>query len=310
VAYIKGVSARNQTLIKETPMSKAIETFSKQFAAKLDELDRTGDVNVWNCPWRRVGGVKNAFSNREYTGIYNILTLAMSNFGDTRWATYNQYKKAGGSVKRGEKGTLVIFWTFFTKEDEKTGKEKSIPFAKAYTLFNVEQTEGVELSAPELHNEAVEVDERVYTIYKELGVDSNIEYGNRLSDKASYCPATHKINLPNEKQFDKGDQFVSTAFHELVHWTAHKVDHDLKGTSYAYEELVAEIGACYLCYELGVDNYIKEESLQYVSSWAKSATDKKGRTSVIYKACKDAEARVKYILENTSVKDKEKREVA
>lgn len=86
----------------------------------------------------------NAFSKRAYKGI-NSIVLGFARFSDPRWATFKQIAEHGGSVKKGQKSTPIVFWAFVDAEDKATGEKRRVPFLKYFNVFNVEQTEGLNL---------------------------------------------------------------------------------------------------------------------------------------------------------------------
>lgn len=230
-----------------------------------------GGTEEWKKPWKNMADVglpRNGVSNREYRGI-NILFLAMSGYADPRWYTFNQALEAGeGShVKKGQKGTKIVFWSFIPQKDA-DGKptDKKRAFLKVYTVFNAMQCAGI----PPLVNPPVFDEGTKHHIAQEMVQQLGVEifYG---SDKASINEGTHIISMPSPESFNSVDSYLSTLFHEVAHWTAPKLGRDLKNRfgsdEYAMEELVAEITSHILCAKLGITGQLQHMS--YISGWAK-----------------------------------------
>ena len=280
----------------------AMNEFSKMVLEALNESE-TNKTLKWVKPWRVIDcEFRNGLSGHKYTGLYNILACALTDFSDPRYLTFNQIKKANGKLIKGSKSTRLLAWRFGKiKQDD--GTEKSIPFATSWCLFNVEQTE--DLNLPEINNDVLNEDlkpnESVLDIYKAL----NVTFTHETSNGANYTPQTDSISLPNVQQYDNADRWANTALHELVHWTAKRVDRDCSSyhfdtESRAMEELVAELGAMYLCMNLKINGYMDEQNLAYIKSWRSAANGKNG-DKYIYKACKLAEIASNYILETAGV---------
>jgi antirestriction protein ArdC len=123
-------------------MSSAYEKITDKIIEQLEK-----GVVPWHKPWK-VTTPRNLVSGKTYRGI-NVLLLGVQGFGCEYWATYRQINQAGGSVKRGEKGTPVVYANWFEAEDEVTGEAKKVPFLKQYFVFNLEQTVGIECEKPQ-----------------------------------------------------------------------------------------------------------------------------------------------------------------
>ncbi|MHC4164629.1 MAG: ArdC family protein [Planctomycetota bacterium] len=231
-------------------------------------------VAPWVRPWRSVGAFRNGTTDRPYHGV-NTLLLAIETlehaYDDPRWVTYKQARKLGGHVRKGERGTRIVFWKFLDRmqEDPETGKEtlRRIPMARAYTVFNVEQCDGLEL--PELDRETLPETDRRDDLDELLrGTGAEIRHGG---DVACYAPGPDKIALPAFGAFETPSAYYSTALHELTHWTGHgsRLDRSLRNRfgsqAYAAEELVAELGSAFLCERHGVDGKLQHP--EYVANW-------------------------------------------
>jgi len=228
----------------------------------------------WNA---RVGLPRNAATDRPYSGI-NILLLwgAVIEHGypSQGWLTFPQALVAGGAVRKGEHGTTVVYADRFTPEAEKArarerGDEaKSIAFLKRFTVFNVAQIDGLPeafgADAPPLPDrEIVPVGEALIAA---SGVDFRI--GGR---QAYYAPGPDFVAVPPQPAFFDQINYYRTACHELCHATGHKtrLDRNLTATfgtkDYAREELVAEMGAAFVCAALGIVPTVRHAD--YLGAW-------------------------------------------
>jgi antirestriction protein ArdC len=255
-------------------------------SAKLDVYEMVTDKIVaalekgivpWQRPWTALGGPRNLQSKRPYGGL-NAFLLSLSPYTSPYWTTFKAAKAAGGSVKKGEKGTIVVFWKILEVDDTqaKSGKKK-IPLLRYYTVFNTEQCEGLNVPDSKLPDfEPIEEAQRVIDNMPEVPV---INFGG---DRAYYAPMTDEIQLPMPEVFDTPESYYQVAYHELAHSTGHeKRLHRIKDWSsfgsepYAQEELVAEMASAMVCGAIGLDPKI-DSSAAYIDGWlAKLKNDKK-----------------------------------
>jgi antirestriction protein ArdC len=236
----------------------------------------------WVQPWGRPGGTgpglpRNALTARRYSGV-NVLILwgavIEQGFPSQGWLTFKQALEAGGSVRKGERGTTVVYADRFVPEAEKAravetgGDAKTIPFLKRFTVFNVAQCEGLRPGlAPDPEPlpecEIVPVAEHVIAA---SGIDFRIG-GNR----AFYVPAHDFVQVPPQPAFFEQINYYRTCLHELTHATGHPSRLDRKlftgfGTKdYAREELIAEMGSAFLCASLGIVPTVRHAD--YLASW-------------------------------------------
>lgn len=195
------------------------------------------------------------------------------------WMTFKQAKDLGGCVKKGEKASLSIIAKTFkkTETDEDTGEEieQDIPFMKGYSVFNVEQIEGLPEKYYELAKEPeISPEQRIEAIeqfFANTGADIQ-EGGNR----AYYAIGADHIQMPPFITFETAESYYSTLAHETTHWTRHpsRLDRDLGrkkwgDEGYAMEELVAELGSAYLGADLGLAPDMQEENAAYIEGWLK-----------------------------------------
>jgi antirestriction protein ArdC len=262
--------------------------------AVIEELEK-GTV-PWVKPWTAVLP-HNAVSQQEYHGV-NVLLLWQSAFleqyENPAWLTFRQAKELGGYVKRDEKATRIVYAARFKKQEEnETGEieEKDIPFLKFYFVFNLEQTVGL---PPRLYERYTPrpLSERLRWVQSFLsGLGAKVLHG---SAKACYVPALDVIHLPNPQDFEDEAYYCATSLHEHTHWTgaAHRLNRDLSGVFgskiYAFEEMIAELGAAFLCAFLGIPGRLRHAD--YLASWlAVLREDKKVIFRVASQATKAAE---------------------
>lgn len=238
----------------------------------------------WIKPWSAYAKgdaiPRNATTGRPYSGA-NVILLwtarAALGFPTGRFLTFKQALEAGGNVRKGERGHKVYFVSTIEHTDEETGKPVRIPFLKEYTVFNVSQCDNLpaKLTDPDAPPRVRNTDARnaeADDFLSETGAQINEGQG-----QASYSTAFDRISMPAFEGFASAAHFYCTVFHELVHWTGHKsrLDRDIKNRfgshGYAFEELVAELGAAFLCAEFGFDGELRHAS--YLSSWIKLMED-------------------------------------
>ncbi|WP_208951058.1 ArdC family protein [Rahnella sp. ChDrAdgB13] len=257
-------------------------------------------VKPWTCPWERVAGMSglpaNYATGTAYSGM-NIMLLwcsaAKQGFSDPRWLTYKQAQAAGAQVRKGERGTVAIFYTTLEKENE-AGEIDFIPMLKTFTVFNVDQIDGLPLAA--------ECTTPTVTFDPLPQVESLIQRtGAKITERgqaAFYTPTTDEIFLPERGRFADAANFYATGLHELVHWCGAKsrLNREMKGgfgsEGYAFEELIAELGAAFLMADLGVSGEVQHES--YIASWLKSLKNDK---RFIFKAASAASKAHRYLME-------------
>jgi len=265
----------------------------------IKQLEELG--SDWVKPWSAVGSPINANSKNYYNGI-NVILLGLAsyqkNYTSNVWATFKQWKDKGGNVKKGEHGTTGVFYKILNiKEKNKLGNdvEKHIPLLKHFNLFNAEQVEGVDVSAIETQklteNEIIESAQSVVD-----ATHANIkEFGGR----ACFIPSKDEIHIPVINAFVSSEDYYSTLFHELTHWSGHesRINRDLKNRfgseSYAAEELIAELGAAIFCGHTGVSATPREDHAKYLNNWLKILRNDK---KAIFTAASKAQKAVDFIL--------------
>jgi antirestriction protein ArdC len=240
-------------------------------------------VRPWVKPWsvdHTAGHITQPLrhNGQPYRGI-NILILwgdsVEKGFVSPFWLTFKQARMMKAHVRKGQRGSTFVYANRFTKEgtDEKgEAFEQEIPFLKSYTVFNAEQVEGLPEQFYARPESPLPLSERITCAHKFV-VATNAEL-HRGGNMAFYAPGPDRIQLPQFEAFRSAESYYATLLHELTHWTQHesRLDRDLgrkafgdKG--YAREELVAELGAAFLCAELGIAAEPREDHAAYLSHW-------------------------------------------
>lgn len=267
------------------------ETVTNQIIEQLEK-----GVVPWQKSWK-TPIPKNIVSKKPYRGI-NLLVLGLSPFSSAYWATFRQIKKMGGSVRKGEKSTRVYYVNWVKVEDRRTGDEKEVPFLKQYCVFNIAQTEGLEIEE-ENHGAPVSPMEKCEQI---LSVMPNMPVIDLMGGgRAYYHPATDSIHLPSLSAFQSAEAYYGTLFHELVHSTGHAkrlaregivASNGFGSEVYSKEELIAELGASFLCSEGDIIGKTIDASASYIAGWLKALKNDK---KLIVVAAAQAQRAVDYI---------------
>ena len=270
------------------------------------------DVIPWRKPWDAAGNApRNLTSCKAYRGV-NAMLLANLGFSSPWFATFRQVKSLGGSVKRGAHGFPVVFWKF--REDaaepdgeNETGRRDRVPLLRYYTVFNLEQTEGIPVEEiPTLETRRFDPIEACERIVAEMPQRPEIRHTTEA--RAYYRPSTDTVTMPLRESFHSAAEYFSTLAHELVHSTgapsrlARKSLEDWApfGTAdYSREELVAEMGAGFLCAHAGIASATLENSAAYIQNWLQVLKD--DRRAVIV-AAGQAQKAADFIL-NQSAED-------
>lgn len=251
----------------------------------------------WIKPWSSMGSgamPRNAITQRAYSGC-NVpllwLTAQESGYASNLWATYQQAKAAGGQVRGGSKATRVVYAATFEKESD-AGKVEHIPFLKAFSVFNIAQIDGLESLQPKPAPVNPETRDAQCDEFLRLTM-ADIRHGE---GRAYYRPEHDFIMLPPFETFNSASGYYATALHELTHWTklerrCNRGFENKFGTeAYAMEELVAELGAAFMCAEFGYDATTQHAA--YIQSWIKLL---EGNPRAFVTAASKASAAVEYL---------------
>lgn len=225
----------------------------------------------WKRPWR-TEMPRNMVSGKEYRGV-NVLLLQSSPYPSPYWLTFNQAKSLKGSVKKGERGTPVIFWKVGEEEDEDGKRSKSF-ILRYYTVFNVMQCDGIAVP-PLTVSRKVEPIAACEEVISSYFLPPRVEHGG---SRACYVPSEDRILIPRRELFSSPEEYYSTLFHELAHSTGaeHRLarkgvmDHSgFASHAYSFEELVSEIASAFLAAEAGISASVIENSASYIGHWSK-----------------------------------------
>lgn len=245
---------------------------------------------TWRKPWNAAhmdGRVTRPLrhTGEPYNGINVVMLWAQATtcgYTAPTWMTYRQAKDHGAQVRKGERGTTVVYANTLIKTEEGNGgetREKVIPFLKTYSVFNVAQIEGLpegmyEPPAPVL-NPMQRID-HAETFFAATGADI------RTSGTRAFYSGADYIQMPPFQTFTTPQAYYATLAHETTHWTKHKtrLNRDFGRTrkgdaGYAKEELVAELGAAFLCADLGLRPESSKDHAAYIQTWLKVLKDDK-----------------------------------
>lgn len=245
------------------------------------------------CPWYRDGSItrpKNAATGKHYQGI-NIVALwarsAREGFTNGLWGTYRQWAELGAQVRRGESGSRIVFYKSVEKESRDGGEPELLLFARSSTVFAAEQVEGYEPQP--LPESSVTPIQSVGALVRNTG--AIIEHGG---DSAFYRRSTDTVHMPDVERFADTESYYAVLLHELTHWTGHRSRCDRSDiNSYAFEELIAELGAAFLCADLGISATPRADHAGYLESWI---TALKEDSRAIFRAASRASTAAEFIL--------------
>ena len=265
----------------------------------IEQLEK-GTV-PWQKEWS-TGVAYNYISNKAYSTLNQMFLIPGA------YLTFNQVKNLGGSLKKGAKSSLVVFFSFFDKKelgkDSKTGEEKETikkrAMLKYYRVFHQSNIEGIEFKEPDVvlfQNSEIE---DAQTIVDSYFSNSNCSLDVCLSQRAYYNSSTDEVVMPCLDQFTSSESFYSILFHEMTHSTGHvsrlsrNLGNKFGSKLYAKEELVAEIGAAMLNSVSGISNEkLFNNSVAYIDGWIKALQND---YNLIVHASSRAEKAVNYIL--------------
>ena len=268
----------------------------------ISELEN--GIIPWRKPWTGVSPLNGGAFNRVTKKSYSMLNQMLLVQGG-EYASFNQWKKLGGKIRKGEKQKIVVFWKIIHKEvEDKEGNKKivGIPFLQYYGVFHISQVDGVEpLNLDELEevDPIPEADEIITNYVNREGIN----YKEIASNEAYYSPLDDRVVVPMKSQFENANEFYSTAFHELTHSTGAKsrldriktgIESHFGGTEYSKEELVAELGAAGMLNLLRIETPATfKNSTAYIQSWIRALQNDK---KMIVMASSKAEKAIAYIL--------------
>lgn len=292
-------------------------------------------VGIWRKPWdsNYVASIPTTPTSgdirpqnvigRPYRGINIVMLWGAAHrkgYNEHLWGTYKQWQDQGAQVRKGEKATMVVFWKPFevvtsqgsSEPDqlgaqeavEDTPKKKSCLLIRSSSVFNIAQVDGYKPKLGEL-NESIPIIKPVATnkadaFFQTLGGD--IRHGG---DKAYYDDIDDYIQMPLKDRFYSEAGYHGTLAHESVHWTGHytRLDRDLNNRfgseAYAAEELIAELGAAFLCADLGVNSQLREDHAAYIADWLRLL---RSDSKAIFTAASKAQAAVDWLHEKAQAR--------
>ena len=265
---------------------------------KIIELLEKGTA-PWSKPWNSRAPM-NLISQREYRGL-NVFTLQSQGYASPYWLTFNQCNKLGGKIRRGEHGSMVVFWHIGEEKiNAKTGKLGKAILLRYSTAFNLEQTEGIA--------DKLGLDKQTPRVADVQGAEDIVNAmpnapGFERAHLAAYSPSRDVVMMPARDSFLSSEGFCATRFHELAHSTGHPsrlnrfelngADHRFGSESYSKEELIAELTAAMLCGQCGISPAVIENSASYCQSWVARL---KGDSRLIVSAASAAQKAVDCIM--------------
>ncbi len=278
-------------------MSTPYDVITDRIVAQLE----AGTV-PWRKPWNGQAGMpKNLVSGKEYRGI-NVFLLHCLGYESPYFLTFRQAKKLGGHVRKGEKGCPVVFWKWLDRETDDEPTTRRVPLLRYYTVFNVAQCEGVEaptIDVPEREHEPLQAAEAM------VGAMPTPPGIVRGYVSAAYSPRTDIVRMPKPGRFESDKAYYGTLFHELTHSTGHPSRLNRKGVTetvefgsrtYSQEELVAEMGAAFLCGETGILDIQIDQTAAYIDGWLRSLRNDR---KLVVTAAAQAQKAADYILDRS-----------
>lgn len=236
-------------------------------------------TNKYEMPWHTINTAPtNAVTGKAYKGV-NILSLWASadcrGYSTGLWGTYKQWQQVGAQVKKGEKASFIVFYKLFNTnqeqevEDSPTLKRSSSMLATSSFVFNADQVEGYTPPSAPIINPEDRIDS-AEMFFNSLG--ATIKHGG---NRAYYEGSSDSIQMPQFEVFNSANSYYANLAHEVIHWTGHssRCNRNLTGRfateSYAAEELIAELGAAFICSLLKLNNEPREDHASYMASWLK-----------------------------------------
>ncbi|MEQ8694495.1 MAG: zincin-like metallopeptidase domain-containing protein [Gammaproteobacteria bacterium] len=274
-------------------------------------------VRSWVKPWsaeHASGRITRPLrhNGQAYSGI-NVLMLWGSavehGFSAPTWMTFRQAVELGAHVRKGEKGSPVVYANTLTRTEESDNGEQveyQIPYMKSYSVFNVEQIEdlpGNYYETPEPRFNAPQRIDHAESFFAET--NAALKHGG---NRAYYSVGSDHVQMPCFESFRDPESYYATLAHELTHWTRHKSRLDRSfgrkhfgDEGYAREELVAELGSAFLCADLELTLNVRDDHSAYIASWLKVLKNDK---RAVFSAAAHAQRAADYLhsLQNASTK--------
>lgn len=290
---------------EEKPRADVYARITDRIVADLER-----GVRPWVKPWNAANGAGRItrplrHNGMPYQGINVVLLWSEAvsrGFTSSTWMTFKQSVELGGHVRKGESGTMVVYANRITKtetDDNGDDVERTVPFLRAYTVFCVDQIEGLPAQYYGASASSVSPVQRIANADSFFAnTRATIRHGG---DKAYFAPSLDLIQMPPFESFRDAESYAATLAHECVHWTApaHRANRDLSRyakdrSERAREELVAELGACFLSADLGIVPELepRADHASYLASWLEVLSNDK---RFIFSAAAHAQRAVTYL---------------
>lgn len=277
--------------------AELLNEITEKMITLMNEVTKGENVNLWDkLPF---SVPKNGFRNYNYTGLnwlhLNLVSM-FCEYDQNLWFTFHEIKEMKANLKKGSKGVQVFYYKKI--QEVINGVEETKSIIKYYYVFNISDVENL----PEKFKPAEFLGNNWEKFEKaeEIITNSKIKIDYKAQNNAYYSPTLDKITLPERSQFKGSEEFYNVAFHELTHATGapHRLNRFSlnipKKEEYAFEELVAELGAVFMAQSLGFEKLLKPSAF-YLKSWLKAL---KNDTSFIFKASLQASKAYNYITNN------------
>ena len=287
----------------EEPRKDVYTRVTERIIADLEQ-----GVRPWMKPWHAehaAGRISRPLRHNgvPYRGVNTLLLWGeamVKGYAAPIWMTFKQAQEFNAHVRKGEHGSLVVFANTVTRtETNESGEdvEREIPFMKGYTVFNCEQIEGLPAIYYSQPENPLPLAERIGHADRFMtSTGAVIRHGG---DRAFCAPGPDHIQLPPFEAIRDKESYYATALHELTHWTKHerRLDRDFGrqkfgDAGYAREELVAELGAAFLCADIGIKPEIRADHADYIGHWLKVLTEDK---RAIFSAAAHAQRAADYL---------------
>lgn len=270
-------------------MSQSNDIYTRITNKILSDLEK-GEL-TWRKPWNSEHLADNVqrplrWNNIPYTGINTVMLWATADekgYSLPHWMTFQQALELKANVRKGEKGTQVIYAEKMLKEaGDKEGETKivQVPFLKTYSVFNVNQIEGLPQHFYEVPEQRpVNTPQRIDALENFF---AQTKADIRQGYKAAYYSINDYVDMPPIESFQTAEDYYAILAHEITHWTKHPTRLNREfgrkqwgDEGYAKEELVAELGACFLAADLGFEPMPEEKHAAYIQSWLTALQDDK-----------------------------------
>lgn len=300
-------------VVESTSQRAAGRDLYREVTDKIITLIEKG-VAPWRKTWSTYGLARNYATGHIYSGI-NLILMNNTPHPIPYFLTYNQIQERDGKIRKGAKAEMVFYFNVYFKDgNDKTisredarsrsqnGEEiQVLKFIKYYNVFNIADIEGINFEIPEIDLKPNEKIERCESIIEQM--PNRPELRNMDGNRAFYAPLFDFVNMPDIKQFETAEDYYATFFHELVHSTGHAsrlgreevMNPQTFGSKpYSREELVAEMGASFLCSMVQIDyDNITENNAAYLAGWLKVLQED---SKFIFKAAAEAQKAADFIL--------------